>query len=72
MGLQGVVFLPFLASFSTTFCKHCSRCEGLWTTHFLKLCLGQASSCSKKNTRSLTKPLLCQSNVVEIIRLLDR
>ena len=40
LGFQDVAFLPYRASFYTTFIKHCGRGEGLWTTTCLKLWLG--------------------------------
>ena len=36
MDVQDVVFLPSRASFSTTFLKSCSTCEGLGTSTLLK------------------------------------
>ena len=40
MGFQDVVFLPFRASFFTTFLKNCGRGESLETSTCLKTVVG--------------------------------
>ena len=40
MGFHDVAFLPYLASFSTTFLKNWSRCECLRTTTCLESVVG--------------------------------
>ena len=71
MAVQDVASLPSEASFSATFLKHCGRGESLGTTTCLRTVVGGKHRHASCKILLLQQHLfLCQSNFMEIIRLL--
>ena len=72
MGLQGVAVQPSRAGFSTTFLKSCGRGESLGTTTCHKTVVQGRQEHAPFKILLLPQILfLCQSNFVEIIKLLQ-
>ena len=73
MGFQDVAFLPFRASYSTTFLLNCRRGESLETITCLKTVVVDSKGMLPVEYFCSSKALsLCQSNFMKIIRLLQR
>ena len=73
MSFQDVAFLPSRNSFSTTFLKNCGKGESHRTTTCLNTVVGGRHGHAPCKILSLHKAsLLCQSNLMEIIRLLAK
>ena len=72
MDFHGVAFMLSRASFSSTFPKDCGRGEGLWATTCLKTVVrGKCGHASCNILFSIEPLFLCQSNVMEMIRLTE-
>ena len=67
MCVHDVAFKLSRASSSTTYLKHCGRDQNLVTTTCLRTVVGHGGMLPV-NTFTPIEPLLCQSNVIEIIR----
>ena len=73
IGSQDIAFTPSRATFSTTFPKKCCRSESPVTTPCLNNVVGVSKGMlSIKYSNSNKTFFLCQSNFMEIIRLLQR
>ena len=73
MDLQDVVNLLLRVSFSTTFPKNCGRGESIRSTTFHRnLVGGRKGMLPVRYFRSNKAYYLCQSNFVDIIKLLQR
>ena len=73
MGFLDVLFLSSRGSFSSTFLNNCGRSENLWTATCLKTVARGKQGHAPFKILLLPKSLfLCQSNLMEIIRLLQR
>ena len=72
MSFQDVAFLPSRASFSPHFLKIVVEVKVSGPPHVLTLCLGVSKGIPPARYSCFTKPLLCHSNLMEIIRVLTK